>query len=70
MKLAKKKWIVECLFCGENIYVSQNFRIGSFVACRHCDSQFEITDLVPPMIDWPEYDREFEGDLEDEYSYL
>ena len=52
---------VECLDCGEAIYIRRNPTIGNIVTCDSCDSQFEIVELEPIMIDWP-YDYEYDDD--------
>lgn len=64
-KTKTKKMIAECLYCGEDVYVGRNPQVGNFVTCDGCDSQFEIIDLEPVMVDWPyyEYDYVQEEDL-------
>lgn len=51
-----KRMIVECLSCGEGIYVGRNPKVGSFITCHSCDALLEIIDIEPIMIDWPYYD--------------
>ena len=63
--MPKRKTVV-CHSCGEDIYVGQHPKIGNFVTCRKCCSQFEIIDLDPVLVDWPYYDdEESYGDEED-----
>lgn len=74
-KTKPKKKAAECLYCGENIYIGHNPKVGNFVTCDSCDTQFEIVDLDPVMVDWPYYNDDFDGDegfsddIDDEYSY-
>ena len=65
---------VECLACNDDVYVGRNPKIGSYVTCNGCDAEFQIVDLDPVMIEWPDYDDytdEEEGyydDINDEYD--
>jgi hypothetical protein len=55
-KTISKKVTVECLACSEKIHLDRNPKIGSYVICNGCDAAFQIIDLKPVLIDWPEYD--------------
>jgi transcription elongation factor Elf1 len=59
-KTKTKKMTADCLYCGEDVYVGRDPQIGNFVSCDSCDSQFEVIDLEPIMVDWPYYDHNFE----------
>lgn len=63
--------IVECLSCGEDVYIGHNPKVGSFITCKSCDSLLEIVDLDPIMIDWPYYDDDESSfdSMEDESDY-
>lgn len=73
-KTISKKMRVKCLACEDDIYVGNNPKIGGYVICHGCDAAFQITDLDPVMIDWPDdgdYFDEEEGyydDINDEYD--
>jgi hypothetical protein len=67
-KTKPKKLIVECLYCSEDIYIGGNPKIGSLLECKNCESQFEIIELEPIMIDWMAYDEDF-GEDDDLYDY-
>ena len=73
-KTITKKFQVECLACDDDIYVGSNPKIGGYVTCNSCDAEFQITDLKPTMIDWPDEDDyvdEEEGyydDINDEFD--
>ena len=55
-KTRPKKVTVECLVCNDDVYVGQNPKVGSYVTCNGCDAEFQIVDLEPVLIDWPEFD--------------
>ena len=54
----------ECLYCGEDVYVGRNPQVGNFITCDGCDSQFEIIDLEPIMVDWPYYEDDYIQELD------
>ena len=66
---------VDCLACGDDVYVGRDPKIGSYIYCNNCDAEFQIIDLDPVLIDWPEDDDYFDDeegyydDLNDEYDY-
>ena len=72
MKTTKKnnktnhKFVTECLSCSEIIFVGRIPKIGSFINCEYCDSEFVITSITPAEIDWPEYDYDYDADSDDE----
>lgn len=74
-KTMTKKLKVECLACDDDIYIGQNPKIGFYVTCNSCDAEFQITDLKPVLIDWPDEDDfvdEEEGyydDINDDSDY-
>ena len=74
-KTRYKRITADCLACGDDVYVGQNPKIGSYVICNSCDSEFQIIDLEPVLIDWPDeddyYDEEegYYDDIQDEYDY-
>ena len=68
-KTISKKGTVECLACEEDVYVGLNPRIGNYIICSSCDSEFQIIDLKPVMIDWP-YEDDYEDEEEAYYDDL
>lgn len=48
-----RRTTVDCLACGEDVYVGQNPIIGRIIICHGCNSRFEIIDVEPVMVDWP-----------------
>jgi hypothetical protein len=63
----KKKRTVVCLLCGEDIYIGHNPHIGSRIICDRCDTQFEIVDLDPVLVDWLYHDDfDDDDDIEDD----
>ena len=74
-KTISKKATVECLACDEDVYVGHNPKIGNYVICNSCDSEFQIIDLKPVMIDWPDDDdfvdeeEAYYDDIYDEDDY-
>ncbi|MFC2025618.1 hypothetical protein ACFLUC_00310 [Chloroflexota bacterium] len=44
--------LVNCLSCGERVYVGRNVRIGGIFKCNYCKAQFEVINLEPFTIDW------------------
>ncbi len=72
-KSISKKLMVECLACEDDVYIGSNPKIGSYVICNSCDAEFQIIDLDPVLIDWPEYDDytdDDEGYYDDVYDEL
>jgi hypothetical protein len=71
IKTRSKNVTVECLACKDDVYVGQNPKIGNYVFCHSCDAEFQIIDLEPVMIDWPDYNGfsdEDEGYYDDTYD--
>ena len=74
-KTISKRLSAECLACGDDIYIGRTQKIGSYVICNHCDAEFQVIDLEPVLIDWPDgddyYDEEegYYDDIHDEYDY-
>ena len=74
-KTRSKKMTVECLACEDDIYISQNPKIGSYIYCDTCDAEFQIIDLKPVLIDWPDDDDYFDeqegyyDDINDESDF-
>lgn len=67
------KLMVECLACEDNVFVGRNPIFGSYVTCNSCDAEFQIIDLNPVLIDWPEnddYTDDEEGYYDDIYDEL
>jgi len=58
------KNIVECLSCGEDIFIGRNRKPGAIITCDRCDNQFVIVELDPFMIDWSDYDENYNDDDE------
>lgn len=70
MKIKPKKTVVECLSCGDDISIQGNIKIGNMITCDTCDTQLEIIELNPLMVDWPYYDDDyFDEDYADEDDY-
>ena len=66
-----KNEVVECLACEDDVFVGRNPKIGNFVVCHNCDAAFQIIDLKPVLIDWPDYDDytdDDEGYYDDVYD--
>jgi len=59
-RTTSKRLTVDCLACGDNIYVGLNPTIGTYVICNSCDAEFHIVDLEPVLIDWPDGDDFFD----------
>jgi hypothetical protein len=57
---------IDCLLCSQEIYIGSNPKIGNFISCDNCDSQFEIIDLEPVLIDWFYFDEFFEEEERDD----
>ena len=57
-----KNETVECLSCEEDVYVGRNPKIGKYVVCNNCDATFQIIDIEPVLIDWPEDDDDYTDD--------
>jgi hypothetical protein len=64
-KTISKKVTVACLACEDDVYIGRNPKIGNYVICNSCDSEFQIIDLEPIMIDWPDED----GYVDEEEAY-
>ncbi len=75
IKTISKKKKVECLACSDDVYVDRNLKIGSYVICSGCDAAFQIIDLDPVLIDWPDLDDYVDDDesyydeIQDEDDY-
>jgi hypothetical protein len=68
-KTISKRGTVACLACEVDVYVGFNPKIGSYVICNHCDAEFQITNLKPVMINWPD-DDDFTDEDEAYYDDL
>jgi hypothetical protein len=74
-KTISKKLTAECLACGDDVYMGRDPKIGSYVICHGCDAEFQIIDLKPIMIDWPDdddyYDEEegYYDDIDDDNDF-
>ena len=60
IKTRTKKAIIECLACEEGVYVGRDPKIGDYIYCHNCDAEFQITDLDPILIDWPDEEDYFD----------
>ena len=56
-KLKTKKLTVECLSCSQDITVGRSPKVGNFLTCDSCDSQFQIIAVEPVRVDWSSYDE-------------
>ena len=59
IKSKPKKMTVECLSCGEDIYIGRTPKIGNYITCDNGSCQIEIIDfepidLEPVMVDQPD----------------
>lgn len=74
-KPRSRKVTVECLACNDEIFVGKDPEINSYIYCNNCDAEFQIIDLEPILIDWPENDDYFDDeegyydDINDENDY-
>ena len=71
MRTKPRKIVVECIACDDTINIGYNPKVGNFITCGNCKSQFEIIDLDPVTIDWPYFidDDDLYEDLDDEDDY-
>jgi hypothetical protein len=51
-----RKLIVECLACADDVYFGLDTKIGDYIYCNNCDAAFQIIDIEPVLIDWPDED--------------
>ena len=74
-KTRSKKMIVGCLACEDEIFVGRDSKIGSYIYCNTCDAEFQIIDIKPVLIDWPDDDDYYDGkegyydDINEENDY-
>ena len=55
--------MVECLECGAPLPLTSEIKVGDRVACPACGEVFEVVEVEPYEIDYPDEDWEdWEGD--------
>ncbi len=69
MVIKARKNTAVCIVCHKVIDVGNHPSYGQFIICQHCDTELEIVDLNPIMLDWPMYDEDRYTDLDlDDFS--
>jgi len=61
MSARDQKNTAVCLSCQQVIKVGDHPKFGQIIVCKYCDTELEIIDLNPVVLDWPYY--------EDDYAY-
>lgn len=60
-----------CPNCRARIYLGRKPWLGQPAMCDYCESDLEVTQLTPLMLDWADGDWEEEPELEaDPYTVL
>lgn len=59
---------VYCLSCDGKIEVSSKARVGQFVFCEVCGTDFEIIQMNPLELDYAYDGDDYDDDDDDEYE--
>jgi lysine biosynthesis protein LysW len=58
--------MLECLECEAEIKVPSDVKLGDTIACKMCGELFEVVELDPLEIDYPDDDEIWDEDWEDD----
>ena len=51
-----------CIACKETFDIGSHPKKGQLVTCPHCQSDWEVIRVKPPLLDWPIFINEYGGE--------